>query len=526
MKYRYSILTFVFGGYDRIRTPRIQDPEAEYVCITDHQVQVPGWKIVVDEKLKTKDPIYASYYIRYHAHEYVDSDIIVVVDASIQINDSLYPIIDMFHRTESQMSVMLTDFKNAEDKINYWICCLKRGSDHDLNAIREFLKETGTNELRGSTGAAFTIYRPVDPVVEYFEYCWKKCLELGEDGVPNRMDEVVSHVLLRDYQDQIKIFSLSIQIIQSTYMTYCAHLSDKPHKEYKNYDQYYYLCGRPVYPYRFDKRGMFPNVYHCRTEAMLLTKHLNEADLREWLDWHLNVVKFDRIHVFDNESQYDVRRICYEYGNRVSYELVEGVPRQYRLYDSYIKYHSSAEWIMPIDDDEYLDVGEFASVYDAIRYYEHKFPHMDMLAVRWKHLFPKNFKEERTGKVLDYCTEENPELAKKFMRLGDGTVKTIVRRYGNIHYEETWENPAGGHVPKNSCFFGALTCDGRTVTGCGIERCPHTLEDERIRLLHCRYKGPSDWNRFRDKGACTVSDFTPRRRIFDIDEIIRQSVDV
>ena len=277
MKYRYSILTFVFGGYDRIRTPRIQDPEAEYVCITDHQVQVPGWKIVVDEKLKTKDPIYASYYIRYHAHEYVDSDIIVVVDASIQINDSLYPIIDMFHRTESQMSVMLTDFKNAEDKINYWICCLKRGSDHDLNAIREFLKETGTNELRGSTGAAFTIYRPVDPVVEYFEYCWKKCIELGEDGVPNRMDEVVSHVLLRDYQDQIKIFTLSIQIIQSTYMTYCAHLSDKPHREYKNYDQYYYLCGRPIYPYRFDKRGMFPNVYHCRTEAMLLTMRVMQV---------------------------------------------------------------------------------------------------------------------------------------------------------------------------------------------------------------------------------------------------------
>ena len=180
---------------------------------------------------------------------------------------------------------------------------------------------------------------------------------------------------------------------------------------------------------------------------------------------------------------------------------------------------------MPIDDDEYLDIGEFSSIYDGIMYYRDKFPHLDMLAVRWKHLFPKDFSAERTGKVLDYCTEENPELAKKFMWLGDGTVKTIVRRYGKIHYEETWENPAGGHVPKNSVFYGALMCNGQTVTGCGIPDCPKDLDDERIRLLHCRYKGKSDWNRkYGGDGAVTVSDAVPRKKVFGIDELFKESI--
>ena len=120
--------------------------------------------------------------------------------------------------------------------------------------------------------------------------------------------------------------------------------------------------------------------------------------------------------------------------------------------------------------------------------------------------------------MLDYCTEENPELAKKFMWLGDGTVKTIVRRYGKIHYEETWENPAGGHVPKNSVFLGALLCDGRNIQGCGIPDCPDSLEDERIRLLHCRYKGPADWKR--KSCALPVSDSTQRKKQFHFVELL------
>jgi hypothetical protein len=123
--------------------------------------------------------------------------------------------------------------------------------------------------------------------------------------------------------------------------------------------------------------------------------------------------------------------------------------------------------------------------------------------------------------VLDYCTKENPELAKKFMWLGDGTVKTIVRRYGKIHYEETWENPAGGHVPRNSVFLGAVMCDGRNVQGCGIPDCPERLDDERIRLLHCRYKGPADWKRkYGGKDAVTVSDAVPRKKMPNIYDLL------
>jgi hypothetical protein len=239
--------------------------------------------------------------------------------------------------------------------------------------------------------------------------------------------------------------------------------------------------------------------------------------LKEWIEHHLDC-GFDHIQVFDNDSDYDVKAICDQY-DKVDYEKVSGVIRQYEIYNNYIK-KSQAKWIMPIDDDEYLIFSsEFKNIYEAICYYENKFPHMNMLAVRWKHMFPKKLHTEREGKVLDYCTEENTDLATKFMYLGDRTIKTIVKNYGYIHYEETQENPAGGHVPKNSTYLGAVLYNGEAVLGCGIHELPKDTTDEKIRLLHCRYKGYTDYIN-KSRNCITISDKVHKVKHWQFDEML------
>lgn len=111
-----------------------------------------------------------------------------------------------------------------------------------------------------------------------------------------------------------------------------------------------------------------------------------------------------------------------------------------------------------------------------------------MFAIRWKHLFPKKFHSECTRNVLDYCTEENPRLATAFQRMGDRGIKTFVHRCGLIHYEETEENPNGGHVPVHSISNMARLYDGQMIKGCSCQHIP-TEPDEPARLIHCRYKG-------------------------------------
>lgn len=527
---RYTILSYCFGNYDILREPERIDPEAEYIYVTDKEIPSKHWKVVVDPKLADKDPIYASYYVRHHPFEYASTDIAVVIDASIQLNDSLADIVSAFDESKADYSVMCSVYKSDEHKLDFWKKVKKtkpnRISDHDLEILPKFIKKMNQENWRGAIGQAFVIYRNTPIMHRFSKHVWRYLMALGHDGKPNRIDEIVIHKLLAQYEDRLKLFILSMQVIQSTYMTYCDHSSYIPIVKYNNYDQYFYLCNKPVSPVRFDKAINYPKSYRFKTEAILLTKYLDALDMVEWIDHHLNVVKFDHIHVFDNTSNSDIKGVCDSYnevyGDKISYQKVYGHPRQYRLYDAYINNISDAEWVMPIDDDEYLDIGNFDSVYDAIKYYDNKLPHMMILGVRWKHLFPKKFHSERKEDVLAYCTEENPELAKSFMHLGDTTIKCIVKRYGNIHYEETWENPAGGHVPRHTSFYGAVMCDGRAVLGCGIPDCPDNLEDEKIRLIHCRYKGYSDWmSKYHGETPfTTVSDSTGRERKFKFDELL------
>lgn len=497
---KYTILTYNFNGYDKLREPLICSPNADYVYIIDHSLKSTNWTVGIDKKLVNKNPIYSSYYVRYHPFEYTKDDIVVVVDSSIQIKDSLDDIVQDFIDSNSDMSVMCTNYPNDESKIKYWIDARKFDNIENINAIQQFIKDQNQTNYKGAIGTAFSIYKR--SAIPFLENVWNKLIELGNYGVPNRLDEIVYHKLLNN--TTLNIYPLSIQIVQSSYMDYCQHKQDNKIPKYLNYDQYYYLNNKPVKPFRYDKNINFPTEWTYNTEAILLTKYLNENDLSEWLEHHLNVCKFEHIVVYDNESDYDVEAICKEYPN-VDYEFVSGVPRQYKIYDEHFK-KSKARWIMPIDDDEYLTFSpEFNSIYEAICYYENKFPHMNMLAVRWKHLFPKTFHSERIGKVLDYCTEENPKLAETFMHLGDKTVKTIVKNYGEIHYEETKENPAGGHVPKNSTYLGAVLFNGNAVLGCGANEIPNDISDEKIRLIHCRYKGYSEYTD-KIKKIVTISD--------------------
>ena len=524
---KYTVLSFNFNNYDKIREPKFIDPDAEYVFITDrnppepsHMEKILGedkptsaWDIRIDPTLANTNPIYASYYVRYHPFEFASTDTVVIVDASVQIKDSLAPIVDAFLNSNADYSTMLTDYKTDEAKMKFFRENLRRVTKEDTDTMDAYIASMNQTEWKGSIGCAFAMYRNTPVASELLSTVWDKLLTLGYSGIPNRMDEIVLHKELYQFAKRIRLFITSIQLVQSTYMTYCKHNSNEPIPPYSNYDQMYYICNMPVSPLRFSKEFNYPTSYRYRTEAMLLTKHLNPDDLKEWLEWHISKCGFDRIHVFDNESDYDIKKVIEPFGNRVTYELIEGQPRQYKLYDEYVNWKSQAEWIMPIDDDEFLDIGDFGNVGDAIRYYEEKFPHLGMLAVRWKHMFPENFSVERIGKVMDYCVRENPELARKFMRLGDDTVKTLVRRNGPVHYEETWENPAGGHVPKHKCFYGALTCDGKTVVGCGLNK-GSTMSDERIRLIHCRFRGPDEWIRLNSE-RFTVSDAVPRRRTME-----------
>ena len=97
------------------------------------------------------------------------------------------------------------------------------------------------------------------------------------------------------------------------------------------------------------------------SEVILLTKNDHIDELECWIEWHSNVVKFDHIVVLDNESTIDAKQICDKLNktnnNKIEYCRIEGWPDQYKLYNDYIN-KSQSQWILTIDDDEYLYIGD------------------------------------------------------------------------------------------------------------------------------------------------------------------------
>ena len=256
MNKHYTVITFNFNGYDKLREPLFCDPNAEYIYITDHKVESKNWKVIIDTKLVNKNPIYSSYYVRYHPFEYANTNIVIVVDASIQIKDSLEDIVNKFEKYNSDLAPMCTNYQDDEHKIEQWLYGRKALIAEDADKIKQFIRYTKQEKFKGSIGTAFTIYRNTKAVRRFQKHVWRYLLATGSYGVPNRMDEIVFHKILKFYAKTIRLFVTSIQILQSTYMDYCVHKSDTLVKKYNNYDQYYYLFNIPVKPFRFDRKRL------------------------------------------------------------------------------------------------------------------------------------------------------------------------------------------------------------------------------------------------------------------------------
>lgn len=237
--------------------------------------------------------------------------------------------------------------------------------------------------------------------------------------------------------------------------------------------------------------------------ALLLTRYLkSEADFDEWITHHLSV-GFSHVHVFDNGTVFDLEAASGKYGGAVSYERVIGPTCQYSLYSDYIA-RCDAEYVMPIDDDEYLSLGPFGSVGELMD----KFGRPDCFAFRWKYLFPADFSVERTGPVLEYCTESNPRAARFFCGCGDNLVKCIVKTCEFVRYMDSRESMARNHIPVTKSDSGAMLYDGTRTRSQAVR----ADGDEPVRLLHCPFKGMSEFLSTRGAPRPSVSRLEPCTR--------------
>lgn len=98
---KYTVITFLFDGYDKLRIPRVVDPNAVYVCLTDDpKLESQVWKCVcVDHFVGSSlTGIQKTYIMKYSFWKYLPADARytdwwVVLDGSLEIQESLNPVV-------------------------------------------------------------------------------------------------------------------------------------------------------------------------------------------------------------------------------------------------------------------------------------------------------------------------------------------------------------------------------------------------------------------------------------------------
>lgn len=118
-------------------------------------------------------------------------------------------------------------------------------------------------------------------------------------------------------------------------------------------------------------------------EICLLTRSFYEDDLEEWIKWHLDILKFDHLRIFDNESTIDIEKLV-KGDSRISVEKVSGWPNQVALYQKAYD-ECKYDWIYFGDSDEFLwyDFEDYKDVNDFIEY-KYMLCRMPNIAVWWR----------------------------------------------------------------------------------------------------------------------------------------------
>ena len=212
---RYTVLTYIFNDYEIVQEIGRKDPDADYVLVTDDpNLKSDTWRVILDQS-RGRSTFGKCYEVRHHPFRYVNTDIVVRVDGSIKILESLKPIVDKFERGGYDRCLMIHPRRNTmPEEYEVWINYRRyprTQATRCLNAMRQMGYDMN---YRGLYQGCFEILRntPINNAIN--DQTFSTLCLLGSHGVIERIDQTVwSCIINRFYEDRLKVLPVSELIV-------------------------------------------------------------------------------------------------------------------------------------------------------------------------------------------------------------------------------------------------------------------------------------------------------------------------
>lgn len=241
----YTVLTYIFNGYERVHEIQQKDPDAEYILVTDDpKLKSKTWKVVFDDSLKKLSAFDKCYHVRFHPFLYAKTDIVVRIDGSIQVNKSLEKIVNDFDGYDR--CLMIHPRRNTmKEEYDVWVNTRgypKEQADKCLG----FMKRMGYDmKLQGLYQGCFEILRKNEVNRNINDIVYDFLRYLG-DGKIERLDQTITSFVINHLFQDLKVMPVSENLVtNSPLMTWYLHNSFTPIPDDKEKIEPY-LFNKPV----------------------------------------------------------------------------------------------------------------------------------------------------------------------------------------------------------------------------------------------------------------------------------------
>lgn len=228
---RYTVLTYIFCGYEKVHEVVERDPDADCVLVTDDpSLESSTWRVIYDSTLDGLSPFDKCYQVRFHPFRYAITDIVVRIDGSIKVKKSLAPLIDEFERKKYDRCLMIHPARNRmEDEYKVWV----RYRSYPVSQMERCLtmmRKLGYNfGYRGLYQGCFEIVRNNEVNRELNELTFALLRYLGKDGRIERLDQTITSFVANSlFDSRLKVLPVSESLVtKSEYLQWHIHNSTR-----------------------------------------------------------------------------------------------------------------------------------------------------------------------------------------------------------------------------------------------------------------------------------------------------------
>lgn len=224
---KYSVLTYIIGNYDTVKPILKKSENAEYILVTDNkELKSDDWNIIYVDNYHPEDNFDLCYKIRFNPFVFVNTDIVLRIDASIQIVEDTDYLIEEFIKDNYDAGVMIHPSRNTMiDEYKTWIN-YRQYPIAQANKCLSFMALQGYDieKYKGLYQYCIMIQRNSKMNDDWNSMTLSYLKYLAERGKRvERLDQTIGSMVLNKYFNECKIMTFSQEILRGKPFQWCQH---------------------------------------------------------------------------------------------------------------------------------------------------------------------------------------------------------------------------------------------------------------------------------------------------------------